>query len=91
MSVYTMGLKILDILEVVHRAGYVHNDISLDQILLAQGQKIQINDPERDNFFDEKSFHMNNIAYMTPYIDFKSKKHLKQEKVQRGINIKNEF
>ena len=90
-SIYMMGLKILDIIEVVHRAGYVHNDISLDKILLAQGQTLQINDPEKDNFFDEKCLHIDNIAYMTPYIDFKSKKHLKQEKVQRGINIKNEF
>ena len=40
MSIYMIGLKVLDILEVVHRAGYVHNDISLDKVLLAQGQLI---------------------------------------------------
>ena len=40
MSIYMIGLKVLDILVVVHRAGYVHNDISLDKVLLAQGQLI---------------------------------------------------
>ena len=34
VSIYTLGLKTLDILEVIHRAGYVHNDISLENIVL---------------------------------------------------------
>ena len=34
LSIYQLGFKILEILEVIHRAGYIHNDISLDKINL---------------------------------------------------------
>ena len=46
---------------------------------------------ETENVLDEKTLHITCISYMTPYIDFKTKKQLKLEKVHRGINIKNEF
>ena len=40
MSIYMIVLKVIDILEIVHLAGYVHIDISFNKILLTQGQLI---------------------------------------------------
>ena len=34
LTVYTLGAKILDFLEIIHEAGYVHNNIYLDKVLL---------------------------------------------------------
>ena len=34
ISICDIGLKVLDLLEIVHGAGYTHNDISLDKITL---------------------------------------------------------
>lgn len=81
MSVYSLGLKVLDILEVVHRAGYIHNDIQLEKIVLAENQIISKNDLKNVNAFDRKSLHIINFSFMTPYIDFKTKKHMKKEKI----------
>ena len=44
-----------------------------------------------DNVFDGKSLHFTNISYLTPYINFKNNEHLKLEKVETCMNIKNEF
>ena len=33
-QVYSLGLQILDILEQVHGAGYIYNDLKLDNFLL---------------------------------------------------------
>ena len=40
ISVYDIGCKVLDIIEIVHHAGYVHNDISLEKISLGLKQKV---------------------------------------------------
>lgn len=34
VSIYDLGLKLLDLLEVVHGAGYVYNDLSLENVVL---------------------------------------------------------
>ena len=43
-EVVQIGLKILDEIEVVHRAGYVHNDIKLDNIILSDAGFLKIID-----------------------------------------------
>ena len=34
VSTYTLGMKILGMLEIIHEAGYVYNDLSMDKIVL---------------------------------------------------------
>ena len=34
-AIYRIGIKVLDILEQIHLAGYVYNDIKLDNLLLS--------------------------------------------------------
>lgn len=46
---------------------------------------------ENTNCFTRKNLHLVDMSYATPYIDFKSGKHLKQSKVQSTLNMKNEF
>ena len=42
VSIYDMATKILDFLEITHNAGYAHNDIALDTVVLGQGQIIDL-------------------------------------------------
>ena len=36
-SIYELGIKLLDMLQIVHDAGYVHNDLSLSSIAVSIG------------------------------------------------------
>ena len=49
VSIYSLGCKLLDQLEVFHDAGYIFNDLSLDKIMLGIGQNI-MDDYEDDEF-----------------------------------------
>lgn len=84
----------LKIIEQIHKAGYVHNDLSLDNIVFGFDDSIKFlkADDYTTNFFRDKTLHLVDYTYMTPYEDLKSRKHLKQVKVQ-GImlNLVNEM
>lgn len=93
VSIYELGSKLIDILELFHSAGYVHNDISLDKIVLGANQMVSRtpSQDETENTLEDKTVHIVDFQYMTPYIDFETKKHLKQEKVKGVIDVGNQF
>lgn len=82
---YKIGCKILDVIEIIHKAGYVHNDICLEKIVIGKNQKLEFgqmedeNDEESrsDTIFDGINLHIADFSFMTPYIDLETKKHLK--------------
>ena len=88
-SIYTLGLKVLELLETIHDSGYVHNDLSLDKIAVGLNQRV-IPDKSKD-CFENKSLHIIDYTYMTPFIDLKTRKHLRQEKVKGIFNVNNDF
>ena len=79
VSIYDMATKILDFLEIVHNAGYAHNDIALDTVVLGQGQIIDLRNQKKktSSCFAGVTLHVIDFSYMTPYIDFKTGKPLK--------------
>lgn len=95
ISVYDFGIKVLDMIEIIHGAGYVHNDISLDKIHLGTNQKFNLIRRRRyevfESMFDDKSLHIIDFTFMTPYINFETGKHLKKEKVNNILNVGNEL
>lgn len=36
LSIYELGLRLIDLLEMFHNAGLIHNDLSLEKIILGQ-------------------------------------------------------
>lgn len=40
MSVIHLGIKIIDILEMVHNSGYIYGDLKLDNILVGHGDTL---------------------------------------------------
>ena len=78
-------------LEIVHGAGYIYNDISLDKINLGQKQRIdkEFTSDDTENQLEGKSLNLQDFTYTTPYIDFETGKHLKQEKVNCSFHISN--
>lgn len=69
-NVFTLGEKLLDVMEIIHTAGFVYNDLSFDNISLGVDQKPMF-DASPDNFQD-LSFHLWDYSAATPYLDFKT-------------------
>ena len=94
LSIYSLGIKLIDMLEIMHKAGYIHNDISLDKLHLTEGDSIKFKRKKGEyiqDYFENKTLHQYDFKYATPYIDFKTGKHLKQEKIKvDALNIRNE-
>ena len=43
------------------------------------------------NYIDGKFLHLIDFSTMTPYLDLKTGKHLKMEKVNQPLDLRNEF
>ena len=92
LSIYKLGCKLLDVLEVIHNAGYVHNDLSLERIVLGHDQKLKPNIAfDTDDCFENVDLHLVDFTFMTPYVDERTGEHLKKEKVKELFNVKNDF
>ena len=39
VSIYVLGQRVLDLVEIIHRAGFIHNNISLDKPEIIIGKK----------------------------------------------------
>ena len=59
-------------LEVIHNAGYIHNDISLRKIYLGSIQTLDFSDQKLsdENIFEEVILHLSDFSYLTPYKNF---------------------
>lgn len=69
----------LDILEIVHQAGYVFNDISMEKILLGPNQTMSLdNGSIIQDYFEDKTLHLVDFSFLTPYKCFVTSKHLKE-------------
>ena len=80
-------------MEIIHEAGYIHNDLSMDSIAFGSNQILDLKSKETSykNIFEDKTVHLLDFSYMTPYVDLKKKKYLKMEKVNCMLNLKNEL
>ena len=80
-QIYSFGVQIVNILEKIHRAGFVYNDLKLDNILLDFNKmedddlkNIQITDA--DDIFDAMNLNIIDYGFATSYLDESTKKHI---------------
>ena len=64
----------INVLEVVHRSGYVYNNLTLDSIMFDYGVNPKNFKGPAD--FETQQLNLIDFTYATPYIDFKTRKHL---------------
>jgi len=67
-SAYGLGLRIIDIIEKIHAAGYTYNDLKLDNLLIGFKDKLSKNYTS-DNIFENVSLHLIDYGFATRYID----------------------
>lgn len=66
----------LSTLEATHNAGYIYNDLKLDNLMIGFGQKLS----QDNSIFSDCSLHLVDFGFATKYLDSKGK-HIKEGKV----------
>ena len=80
ISVASLGLSVLSCFEKVHKAGFVYNDLKLDNIMVGFGQKL----PEKyveDDAFLNSDINLIDFGFSTSYINHKTKELLPKKVV----------
>lgn len=77
-NIYQFGSKMLMLLEAIHSCGYVYNNMKFENVITSDRQNIPKKGPIN---FKEICLNLMDFGLATPYIDFKTGKHLKQKKV----------
>lgn len=78
-TVYSLGMQLLDILEQIHAAGYVYNDLKLDNLMLDYGFNPCANDSH--NVFLDKHVNFIDFGFATRYVSKETGKHVEPTEV----------
>ena len=67
-TIVRLGIKMIDILEMVHKSGYIYGDLKLDNILAGFGENL----PEgSEDAFSNVSLNLIDFGFATKYVDQK--------------------
>lgn len=72
----TLGIQILNILENIHGAGYVFNDLKLENLLFDFGVDTTNLPASNANFFEGLNINIINFGFASSYIDDDTKEHI---------------
>lgn len=79
-SVFSLGFKLINIIEQVHAAGYIYNDIKLDNVLLAYSDKLT-EDCRHGNCFKDVTLNLVDFNLTSSYIDKKTGNHVPPKEI----------
>ena len=68
-QVYSFGIQLINILEKIHRAGFVYNDLKLDNLLLDPDINEEYLFTTEDNIFETVNINIIDFGFATPYLD----------------------
>ena len=80
-QVCSLGIQLVSILEQVHTAGFVYNDLKLDNLLLDADTDIKNVSKTDDDIFDMLDVNLIDFGYTTKYEDPTTKEHIGQSKL----------
>ena len=72
---FHLSIQLLDILETIHSAGYIYNDLKLDNILLGYHQKLPASCTQ-GNCFEGTEINLVDFGFATSYLDAQTGKHV---------------
>ena len=80
MSVYSLGIKLIDILELIHNSGLVYNDLKPDNILIGSNDKIpRSKQSSKQNIFEDVSINLIDFGFAKKWMDSKTGQHVKRK------------
>jgi len=65
--VYHLGAKLVELLQVIHKAGYIYNDLKPDNILLGYNEQPP-QWPELGNCFKDLTINLVDFGFATPFV-----------------------
>ena len=71
-SICSLTTQLIDIFKVIHEAGYVFNDLKLDNLLLDFGIDIHKNNDSTENIFKNNTVNIIDFGFATRYVDRKT-------------------
>ena len=80
-SIYSLGIQLLNILEQVYSAGFIFNDLKLDNLLIDFETDIEQFEKADTNLFDSNNINLIDFGYATSYLEEDGKTHILKEKV----------
>ena len=82
-EVCSLGIQLVNILEQVHNAGFIYNDLKLDNLLLDADTDIKNVFKTDDDIFDIINVNLIDFGYVTKYQDSTTKQHISLSKVDK--------
>ena len=77
-SIYSLGVQLLNILEQIHAAGFVFNDLKLDNLMFdASADKRKIKKSDGD-IFEHNNVNIIDFGFATPYLKEDGRTHVKK-------------
>ena len=67
-SIYSLGIQVLNILEQMHQAGYIFNDLKLDNLLFDAGVKTEDLKTSEGDIFDQQNVNIIDFGFVSPYL-----------------------
>ena len=78
-SIYSLAIKIIDMLEQIHAAGFIYNDLKLDNLLLTHRNKETNLKADSADFFKNNEISMIDFGFATRYLDSETGLHCEKE------------
>ena len=79
-SIYSLGIQLLNILEKVHLAGFIFNDLKLDNLLLDFGSDAkQLKKDVDTDIFSTNNINIIDFGFATPYLKEDGTTHVKKK------------
>ena len=90
VSVYSLGIKILTLLECVHETGFVFNDLKLDNLMIGYSDELPVGKPlapgvtisESTDIFEKCTINLVDYGFASPYLDKTTGRHIPKEEVE---------
>ena len=80
-SIYSLGIQLLNILEQVHSAGIIFNDLKFDNLLLDFETDLKLLSKANSDIFDSTNINIIDFGFATHYLEDDGITHIKKQKV----------
>lgn len=81
-QILSLGIQLTNIFERIHMAGYVYNDLNLDNLLFDYDTDAKLLSSMAGDIFDTYSINIIDMSFATPYLDDYSKQHVSRKTVE---------
>ena len=75
LSIYDLGLRLINIFQVIHSAGFTYNDLKLDNLLIGFENKLP-NNYTNGSCFEDVDIHLVDYGFSTRYVSKKNGEHI---------------